>query len=148
MRVRATIFAVEKQEVLHILCVCVCVCVCVFVTLGIQHATRVRHIFIHCLSASNIFLHVFSQTARFSGKKLLNIKYVFRFSLQLPSEIFLISRRIQRGIIITARRYACKVPVNLVRFEWKLNFMNRFSTQISNFVKITLVAAELFHVER
>jgi len=103
--------------------------VCVFVTLGIQHATRVRHILVYCLSASRILLHVFSQTARFSGKKLLNIKCVFRFSLQLLSEIFLISRRIQRARYYhncTVRRYACKVPVDLVRFGWKLNFRTDF----------------------
>jgi len=102
---------------------------CVFVTLGIQHATRVRHIFIYCLSASKIFLHVFSQTVRFSGKKLLNLKCVFRFSLLLLSEIFLISRRIQRARYYhncTVRRYACKAPVNIVRFGWKLNFLTDF----------------------
>jgi len=37
-RVRATIGAAEKQQLLHILCVCVCVCVA-FV---IHHAKRMR----------------------------------------------------------------------------------------------------------
>ena len=40
-RVPATIVAVEKQCVIHILSVCVCVCVSV--ALGIQHAMRMRH---------------------------------------------------------------------------------------------------------
>ena len=39
-RVRETIVAVQKQEVLHILSVCVCVST----TLAIQHAKRMRHI--------------------------------------------------------------------------------------------------------
>jgi len=53
--VLATIVAVEKQYVLHIVSVCVCVwvcvcvcvvcvCVCVCVALVIQHAMRVSHI--------------------------------------------------------------------------------------------------------
>jgi len=52
----ATIVVVEKQSVLLIMCVCarVCVCVCVFVALGIQHAMRMRHIFICCLSGCTL----------------------------------------------------------------------------------------------
>jgi len=40
---------------------------CLFVALGIQHATRMRHIVICGLSGSTTLLHVISQTARFSG---------------------------------------------------------------------------------
>ena len=46
------------------------------------------YIFPHCLISSTIF-----------GKNLLNIKFMFRFSVQLLPEIFLILRRIERGII-------------------------------------------------
>ena len=51
-RVRATIVAVEKLYVLHI--VSVCVSVCVFGALGIQHAMRIRHIIICGLSDSTV----------------------------------------------------------------------------------------------
>jgi len=50
------------------------------------------------------------------GKKLLNTKCVFRFSLQLLSETFHILRRTERDMIKTVHRSACKVPVIVVRF--------------------------------
>jgi len=37
-----------------------CVCVCVFVTLGIQHAMRVRHIVICGLPRSTVFFRIIS----------------------------------------------------------------------------------------
>jgi len=43
--VRVTILAVEKQQVLHILCVCVCPCVrLVSVALDIQYVQRMRRV--------------------------------------------------------------------------------------------------------
>jgi len=73
---------------------------------------------------------------------------VFWFSLHLWPENFLTLRRIQRDIIINVHKYSCKVPVILVRFN--LNFPDRLSKniQISNFMKIRPVGAELFHTER
>jgi hypothetical protein len=67
--VRATIDAVEKQQVLHIPCVCVCVCVraravcvcvCVFVALDIQHELPMLHTVTCALSKSTIFVHIIS----------------------------------------------------------------------------------------
>ena len=70
---------------------------CVFVALVIQHTMRMRHI-VFC-GMSTVF-QIISRTARFSGeKRLLYIKYVFWFSLQLSSETFLILRRIERDMI-------------------------------------------------
>ena len=52
----------------------------VFVALGSQHATRVRHIFICCLSSPEIFFHVISSKERFSKKNnLLNFEFVLIF---------------------------------------------------------------------
>jgi len=59
------------------------------------------------LSGSMIFFPM----AQFSDKKLLNIKYVFRFLLQLLSETFLILRIIQQDIIINVHGSSCEVPV-------------------------------------
>jgi hypothetical protein len=100
---------------------------------------RLYHIFPHYLINGTIF-----------GKKLLNIKCVFWFSVQLLSETFLILRRIQQDIIINIHRSSCKVPVILVRFWWNLNLLDRVSknTQVSNFMKIRPVGAELFHADR
>jgi len=51
------------------------------------------------------------------GNQLLNIKCVLRFSLQRPSETFLILRINARDIIKNVYRSLCKVPVILVRLH-------------------------------
>jgi hypothetical protein len=63
------------------------------------------HIFAHYLINGTIF-----------GKKLLNIKRVFGFSLQFFVWNISHSKKIQRDIIINVRRSSCKVPVILVGF--------------------------------
>ena len=82
--------------------------------------------------------------------KKINLKCLFLFSLQILSETFLILRRIRRAIITNVHRYSHKVPVTLVRFEWNLNFLNRFlaDPQISSSIKICPVEAELFNTDR
>jgi len=49
-------------------------------------------------------------------KKLLIMKFVFRVSLQLLSEIFFIRRRIERDMIENVYRSSCKVLFIFVRF--------------------------------
>ena len=96
----------------------------------------------------NIF-PFFSLTARFSKKKkkLMSTKYVFWFSLQLLSEIFLILRRIQWDVIINVQTSSYKIPVIWVRLERNLNFPEIFlkNIQIPNFMKICPVGAKLFY---
>jgi hypothetical protein len=58
----------------------------------------------------------------------LKIKRVFLFSLQLLSETFLILRRIQQVTVVNGRRFSK-------------------NHQISHFMKIRPVGAELFHVD-
>jgi len=83
------------------------------------------------------------------GGKVLNTKFVFWFYLQISSATFHIMRRTEQDIITNVYRSSCKVPVILVRFEWNLNFLNRFSrnSQISNFMKTCPVGAELLHAD-
>jgi hypothetical protein len=73
---------------------------------------------------------------------------VVTFSANL-SETFLILR-IQWDIIIDVHRSSRKAPVIHVRFHWNFNFPNKFSKnrQIPNSMKMCLLGAELFHVDR
>ena len=110
-----------------------------------------RYYIVSCgLSGSTIFFHHTSLLARSSrgGGKLLNIKCVFRFSINLWSETFLILSRIQRlPQMFTSPR--AKQPLFFSDFSEIRNFLNRYSknTQISNFMKICPVGAELLQTE-
>ena len=69
---------------------------------------------------------------------------VFWFSLQILPETFRMLRRIQRNV----KTASCKVPVIFVK-KWPLNSLDWISknTQISGFMKICPVGAELFHAD-
>ena len=56
---------------------------------------RMRHIVICGMLGSAISFHIISQTAQFSKKKLLKIKFVFWFSLQSLSETFLLQEELR-----------------------------------------------------
>jgi hypothetical protein len=77
----------------------------------------------------------------------LNIKYMFRFSVQHWSNTFLILRRNERYMIKNVYWSSCKVPVIPVTFQRNLNFLDvlKKRTQMSNFVKIRSVGAEFSH---
>ena len=64
-----------------------------------------HHVFPHYLMKGTIF-----------GQKSYWTQNVFRFSLQILSQTFLILRRTERDMIKTVYRSACKVPVTVVRF--------------------------------
>jgi len=80
----------------------------------------------------------------FPEKKLLHIKYVFRFSPQPLSEIFLILGSIQRdtgkNVFIQNTRYSCQILI-------KLEFTRHIFEKYSNIMKIRPVGVELFQAD-
>jgi hypothetical protein len=77
-----------------------------------------------CLALPHFF-HLISYTGTIFGTQvLLNMKYVFWFSVKLLSETFLNLRRILLDIYITIQRSTCRVPVIVVMFYWNTNFLD------------------------
>jgi hypothetical protein len=122
--------------------------VCLFVALSIQHAMRMRLIVICSLPRSTIIFHIFSQTTWFKKNVTEHKMCVLIFSTNL-SKKFLILTRNERALIKYVYCSSCKVTFILVRFQWRLNFVNRFSKnpQITKFMKILLLGAELFRAD-
>ena len=75
-------------------------------------------------------------------------KIVFSFSLQLLSKTYLILKTPERDVIKMHIGLHVKHPLFLSHFN-ELNFLDKFSknTQISDFMKILLVGAEVFHMD-
>jgi hypothetical protein len=93
-------------------------------------------------------VHYFINSKIFRGKKLLNIKCVFWFSLQLLSVTFL-TLGTEWDVIKNVFWTSCKVPIIVVRFKWNMNFRDRFlkNTQVLNFMKIHPLGAELSNAD-
>jgi hypothetical protein len=122
-RVHETIVAVGKQQVLYIsVCVRACVCVCVRVCVGggVGMECTGAGVCLRACSLTNpalnappycnlrlLWLHhifpLYLINGTIFGKRLLNIKCVFSFSLLHSFETFLILRRIQRDTVINVK---------------------------------------------
>ena len=98
------------------------------------------------LSASTIFFNITSWKIRLSERVIEHKMCVLSFSTSL-SETFPILRRIYRESIVNVNSSACKVAVILLQLQLNLNFLHRFIPNISNFMKICPVGAELFHAD-
>jgi len=82
-----------------------------------QHTMRIRNIIICGMPRSTIFFHIPQKGQDFRKReKLLYMKYVFRYSLQLLSEKCFILRRNERDRIKNAYWFSCKIPCILSRF--------------------------------
>jgi len=84
----------------------------------------------------------------FEKKNLLNIQYVFLFLLQGLSATVFILRRPERDMIEIYISPHVEYPLRLFHFNETRNFLT-FSKirQMSNFIKIRPVGAELFHAD-
>jgi len=127
-RSRSTTFAVEKQQVLHIMCVYVC---------RFRYpGCNVHEPYCNLWPArlySNFPHHLINNTIfEKKTKKSLNIKCVFWFSLPLLSETLIILRRTERHVTKNVNRSSCKMPVILVKFEWNLAFFLQIFEKYSN----------------
>ena len=120
----------------------------VYVALAIQHATHGAVFYRRLWSVCTIYFHIHHKRHAFRGE-LLVTKCVFWFSLQRLSEAFPILRRSQQDIIIYLHRFSRKALGIPVRFYLNLYSLDKLSkiTQISNFIKIHPVGAELFHAD-
>jgi purine-cytosine permease-like protein len=93
---------------------------CLSVALVNQHAQRMRRvIFSSVASLTLLYFSTLSHKRHDYGerKKLLNIEYVFLFSLQILSATFLILRRTERDIIKNVYWSSCKVSLMFGRFQ-------------------------------
>jgi len=99
----------------------------VSVALDIQGANRKRRVILSSVAclAVKCFFHIISYTARFSRKLFFfNGMCVLNFCTNL-SEIFLIVRRTDQGIITSVHWYSCQVFVIIVRLYLNLSMYFR-----------------------
>ena len=111
MRVRACVRACGRPSAWA------CAWAYVHTALLIQHAKSMRHILASFVAPRfPLNFSTLSHKRCDFREKLLNIKCVFLFSLQLLSKTFLILRRIQRNIVKNVETSSCKLPVIFVGF--------------------------------
>ena len=87
------------------------------VVFGIQHAMRMRRAVlpsVACLAVLDFF-HIISKTARFSIKRVTELKCVLIFSTNL-AETFIILRNTELDTITKVHTSSCKILVILLRF--------------------------------
>jgi hypothetical protein len=123
-RVRLTNFAVEINYYIF--------WVCVYSL--IYPASKARALYcivMYAVFRYTILFHITSHTARFSKKCNYPWNVCFDF-LYILSAKFLILRITQRDITTNVHRSSCQMAAILVRYQWNLDFFERFSEIHSN----------------
>jgi hypothetical protein len=125
---------------------------CVTVALIIQLSMSMRRVMLSsvvCMAVPHFFSTLPSKRYGFQGTVTEHKIRILTFCTIL-CETFLILRKIKSDIIINASRFPSKLLVILVRLEWNFNFLNTFSKNnyMIYFMRICLVVAEFFHVDR
>ena len=138
--VSATIVAVQK---LYVFCVCVC-------SLRYPACNASALLYCHVASAAVQHFSTLSHKQQDFHKKKETLVYIKRelwFFLQFLSETFLVVRT-ERDAIPKVHRSSCEVRVILWYFNETWIFWAVYSknTQISCFMKIRSLEAELFHM--
>ena len=117
---------------------------CVYLTFFIQHQKRMRYIILPSMACPDVlYFSTLSHKRHDFVVKSLNIKFVFRHSLQRLPETFLILR-MQRDIINLPM--LVKYPLFLSEFNeiWIFSTDSRKSSQISNSMKFPPMLSEIF----
>jgi hypothetical protein len=98
---------------------------------GMEFAFFLRWIILLCVISCSAILFISHKRYDFRGeKKILIIKCVFRFFLQLLSETFPTLRRIQRSVIKIVHRPSCKVGVNSYQIIFQIEFRRKILRKI------------------
>jgi hypothetical protein len=131
--------------------VCASVCLCARVILLIHHATRMRHIVKSSVaSLASPYLSTLSHKRcdfqrKFIEHKMCVLSFSTTFVMNISHFIQNLARYCHKceKVFMQSTRYSCRI---LIKLEFSGQIFGK--TQISSFVKIRPVGAELFHADR